>query len=482
VLGATLGPLATSASAQNPFKKLVQKAIKKIAQPEPADRFDFKIDPRTPLADLLPPAPDVATALLPWQVDDLTRVPEVRFARGTTLSSKDAGEREIAHTIAKVNHLNKQGTDHFIEMLRAQRPDLAGLPFAMGDACRQGKDRGWAFGQELALVRIATRRQEALAKDTQIVVQEPLDAKTFWTKYTSVRENVVREVPGGVQADPKEAAHSRVAALMQVLAPEPQAVQLGLVTHLASIEHLEATRALARLAVFSSDPEVRKPALTALERRPSAEYRAVLEAALRYPWPAVVHNAGAAIAELKCKELVPQLVALLEEPDPRAPREVEIQGKKTRAVRELVRLNHHKNCLLCHAPGNAPDLPAEIVTAPVPPPERPLTPQSQGYDPQTAPDILVRIDVTYLRQDFSLLQSVPNAAPWPERQRFDFLVRMRAVSPDEVEAYRQWRRQQPADYLAPHQQASIAALRALTGLEVAEPTAAAWRAALAKLN
>ena len=36
-----------------------------------------------------------------------------------------------------------------------------------------------------------------------------------------------------------------------------------------------------------------------------------------------------------------------------------------------------------------------------------------GYGSFKNPDILVRIDVTYLRQDFSMLQAVHDSGPWP---------------------------------------------------------------------
>src|SRR4029078_13293146 len=100
--------------------------------------------------------------------------------------------------------------------------------------------------------------------------------------------------------------------------------------------------------------------------------------------------------------------------------------KKTFVVREMVKVNHHRNCLLCHSPGN-PNQPAnEVLTAATPIPGEQLTPPAQGYG-SSRPDILVRIDVTYLRQDFSVFQPLADAAPWPENQRFDFLVRERAI-------------------------------------------------------
>jgi hypothetical protein len=62
-----------------------------------------------------------------------------------------------------------------------------------------------------------------------------------------------------------------------------------------------------------------------------------------------------------------------------------------------------------------------------------LTPPSGGYNNSQA-EILVRVDVTYLRQIFSVMQAVDDANPWPERQRFDFLVRTRQLTEEEATA------------------------------------------------
>src|SRR5262249_42339003 len=43
----------------------------------------------------------------------------------------------------------------------------------------------------------------------------------------------------------------------------------------------------------------------------------------------------------------------------------------------------------------------------------------------------VRADVTYLRQDFSVLQSVENESKWPKQQRYDYVVRVRPPTLDE---------------------------------------------------
>jgi hypothetical protein len=102
-----------------------------------------------------------------------------------------------------------------------------------------------------------------------------------------------------------------------------------------------------------------------------------------------------------------------------------------------------------------------------------LTPPSGGYN-NSQPEILVRVDVTYLRQDFSTMQPVVDANPWPERQRFDFLVRTRELTEDEATAYRDKLKPREPGEFSPYQRAALAALRELTGRDT-EPTPEAWR-------
>lgn len=56
------------------------EASKKEGLPPPK-RYPFDIDPKTPLADLLPTAPDLPAALPPWLVRDLSQTPEVLFQK-----------------------------------------------------------------------------------------------------------------------------------------------------------------------------------------------------------------------------------------------------------------------------------------------------------------------------------------------------------------------------------------------------------------
>lgn len=451
----------------------------------PPLRFTFKIEPQTPIEVLLPASPDVSVPLSPWLVPQWTEVPEILFqkplaikkteplqsATAEALKAQEEAMEKTALTIARINHLNQKGADHFLKVLLERRTDLKGLPVVMGDACRQSKERGQTFLQEVTLVRAAMQRREAVRGD-------------FWEQYQKTRDELPLKEERGVRADQVQ---DRVAALMQILAPEDSGVRLRLVHYLVGIEHKEATRALARLAIFSFEEDVRRAAREALRKRSAEDWGDLLLIGLRYPWPAVAANAGEAIVHLGRRDLVAQLVAALDEPDPRAPAEREVNGRKTLAVRELVRINHHRNCLLCHAPGNTPDVElnrigrsTKVVTGATPSPGQPFPPPSQGYDPSASPDVLVRADVTYLRQDFSLLMPVKDAAPWPERQRFDFLVRTRPVTTQDAAAYQQWTKQQGPGYLPPHKRAALSALRALTGRDAPEATAKAWRAVLEK--
>jgi hypothetical protein len=299
-------------------------------------------------------------------------------------------------------------------------------------------------------------------------------AEAFWEQY---REACAQEDQAAERRDPahrETVALARVAALMQILAPESPEMRLGLVRYLAGVSHVEATRALARLALFSAEEEVRRAAVDALQVRRERDYTAILLEGFRYPLSAVARRAADALVKLDRKDLIPQLVAMLDEPDPRAPTVGEVDGKKVPMVRELVRLNHHHSCLLCHAPGNTSTVSLEALTASVPIPGEPLPPPSQGYNNPTVPDILVRVDVTYLRQDFSMLLPVTDANPWPEMQRFDFLVRRRPVTEEEAKAYREALSSREPGFVLPHQRAVLTALRELTGRDT-EPTAKAWR-------
>jgi len=349
---------------------------------------------------------------------------------------------QTAHLMAKINFLNKQKTDRFMELLIENRPDLSGLPFILGDASRLDKERS-----EHLVVGI---------RRVRIFLQGTFDLFDLIAFFGGETEKTVKD------------NRAFVAAMLQLEAPESSRMRLSIVQQLASFRETEATEALARLALFSEDKNVRDAALEKLQERNDQDLKAFILRGLQYPWPPVAKNAADALVRLKLVDLAPDLVSLLAKPDPRSPFLMEIKGKKVPVIRELVKINHLRNCLLCHAPSPTKG----TLTAAVPIPGESL---STYYLP--SPDIRVRADVTYLRQDFSRMQKVPDADPWPEMQRFDFLVRTRILT--EAEAKKYQAEFAKVEKNSPYRQAALTALRALTGLD-AEPTAAAWRKVLAQ--
>jgi hypothetical protein len=185
------------------------------------------------------------------------------------------------------------------------------------------------------------------------------------------------------------------------------------------------------VAVFSTDEAVRALAIEELAVRREEGTTDVLKAGLGYPWPAVAGNAATAIVKLKREDLVPHLQGMLDAPDPRGPTTAVVAGQEEVVAHEVVRVNHLRNCLLCHAPATLGGTPEETLAAEVPVPTEPLP---RGVYDLPESNLLVRIDVTYLRQDFSAMQAVTDwtAATWTNKQRFDFFVRRRVLTPEEA--------------------------------------------------
>jgi hypothetical protein len=240
-------------------------------------------------------------------------------------------------------------------------------------------------------------------------------------------------------------------ALTQMLQAEEENRRGLLVEWLAQNGTQISSTALAQRAIFDLSPQVREAAVTALSNRPRIIYRSVLLAGLRHPWAPVADHAAEALVALQDREAVPELKALVNEPDPAAAYRLPGMNDQV-VVRELVRVNHLRNCFLCHAPSFSD---WDLVRALVPTPGKALSVQYYAALAQSG-DILVRADITYLRQDFSVVQPVAKAAPWPELQRYDFLVRSRAATSEEQIALQK----PPATY--PQREAVLFALKELS--------------------
>jgi HEAT repeat protein len=269
-----------------------------------------------------------------------------------------------------------------------------------------------------------------------------------------------------------------IPTMLQLLRHEDTPVRRMLVEMLADIEGPAATAALARLAVFDLDAKVRAQAVGALKGRPAADARPIFLAALRYPWPQPADHAAEALIALRDKTVIPTLVTLLKEPDPASPRKHSRGGY---TVQELVRAAHRANCLMCHPPaitGNEPVQGLDPVNTVA---SRTAVPGSSGRGGAWSgggatvvgqSPLVIRADITFLRQDFSVqlpAARLPVAPADGRAVRFDFLVRTRWLT--KAEAARVKDDAPPTSY--PQREAVLFALRELTGQD-AGATTEAW--------
>jgi hypothetical protein len=250
--------------------------------------------------------------------------------------------------------------------------------------------------------------------------------------------------------------------------------------YLASIPSVDSSHALVKTILFTPEVDARNLAIEALKARQDKDYVDRLLQGFRYPWPEVAQRAADALVKLDRKDLVPKLIDVLDEPDPRAPITKKVDGKTVTTVREIVRINHHRNCLMCHAPAQDTLQNTDVLITqtpvpgePFPSPGSPILP-SAYYGSEGTAELAVRIDVTYLRQDFSAMLPVADDAPWPQMQRFDFVVRTRTLKDDAAIAYKEKFDHLQPGALPPNHMAALAALRKLTGRDTT-PTADAWR-------
>jgi hypothetical protein len=218
-------------------------------------------------------------------------------------------------------------------------------------------------------------------------------------------------------------------------------------------------------------PKVREAAIEALRQRPQRDSRRTLVDAMQHPWATAAEHAANALIALDDRDAAPMLVAQLDKPNPNAP----FATKSGHSIREVVRVNHFQNCLLCHVPAVGRD----PVTDVDPFAQRPTqTYQVGSYSGPKLPGsaggvwanrVLIRADVQFLRQDFSV--TFPNVGNVDSTQRFDFLVRKRPVEADELKRLNSYTQNLKGTY--PQRESILFALRRLTGQD-AGPTTEAW--------
>lgn len=287
--------------------------------------------------------------------------------------------------------------------LASHRSDLSGLPFRKGSQCR--------LDQKSVESMREISRTIGSVRSPRLGTTEAVDLEPKLIELLSSRSESWNRPEA-------------VSTLVQMLEVEEQSVRLELIKLLSTIEGAEASLALAERTLFDLSSRVRRAAAESLRDRPASEYRKRLLEGFRYPWPPVAQHAAQALVRLEDQEVVKELIDLLDRPDPAAPIRDE-QGEWVKT--EMVRVNHLRNCLLCHPPARRT---TKQVAGIVPTPGRPLSPAYYHGRRGT----MARADIVYLRQDFSAIQVTSEFHPWPIEQRYDYLLRTRRVADESSES------------------------------------------------
>ena len=319
-------------------------------------------------------------------------------------------------------------------------PELRGLLLRNGNECQRIEPEAREMTAMSAYLRRSLLRVSARARPKQI---EESSAD-------QIEANIA--LAAGLKKDPYLRRLEAVPVLTQVLQAEAEPVRLALIEILARSTSVEASELLADRAIFDLSSDVREAARVALASRPPEEYRQRLLHGLRYPWPRVAEHAAEALIALDDRGAASDLARLVELSDPAAPFQTE---KGTWVKPELVRVNHLRNCLLCHAPSSSN---RDLVRGAMPIPGEPL-PRVYYDDPRAN---FVRADVTYLRQDFSVMRTVAKPDQWPALQRYDYLVRLRELAPAEIAAAASAKRLSDGHGAYPQQTAVLYALHVLS--------------------
>jgi len=300
-------------------------------------------------------------------------------------------------------------------LLTKIRPDLAELPFIMGPRTLLGRESADNLNALSGKFRTGLVKCIAAGDprpDPALVEAWLLDG-------------------GKVKAEWRTAA--AIPCLRQMLPGEMAAVRRIACEVYRTIEGPEALDGLIAAAVFDTDFETRNAAVFALSERPRDQVIPKLIEMMDYPWVRAVEHTIEALIALKADTAAGPLAVFLDRPHPAAPASVVVGAASQTVRKEMVKTNHARNCMLCHAPSfDASDK----VRASIPDPTRPLTVAAYYSSSQD----FVRADTTFLRQDFSVVQPVANPGPWPTHQRYDYLIAFRNATENEAAADENGRR------------------------------------------
>ena len=286
------------------------------------------------------------------------------------------------------------------------REDLAGMPFL--------------FGADAVLFRTQAESLDALSRRLRSIIQACTDSSDPRPDPDKLYAALLSG-DQGLFRDRKWATADAVPCIQQMLQAERVDVRRMCVELLRGIDDPAATEALVRWAVFDTAAPNRAAAVDALKRRDATVVTNLLLKYVRYPWPRAVEHAAEALVTLNSRSAVPTLAAILSLPAPDSPHAAGVPGE-TRLFRpEVVRVNHPRNCLMCHPPSATRE---DLVRGAIPDPSRPL---AAGISSYNGGEHFVHASTTYLRQDFSCVLPVANPGVWTDQQRFDFMVTVRPM-------------------------------------------------------
>jgi hypothetical protein len=304
------------------------------------------------------------------------------------------------------------------------RPDLAGLPFHIGLEAVLDREKAQAMNDLSKQLRQAIKScARAPSGD-----DSPNTTDLYFT------------LAGDKQASFKNryenlwSTAKAVPCINQMLQAENTDVRRMACELLRGLYVPEATESLVKWSVFDTDAGNRAAAVAALLKRDQKEVSRLLLQFIRYPWARAVEHAAEALVALDCQDALPYLIAAYDQPDPDATFDVELPNNSGGTFRqEVVRVKHVKNCMMCHPPSFES---TDLVRGAIPDAQRLQTGQSTGYNQGSGSqgEGFIAADVTYLRQDFSVLQ--PDATPGkkPERLRYDYFVSIRHANPQASKA------------------------------------------------
>ncbi len=398
-------------------------------------------------------------------------------------------DANFVNRFAELKQKRNESEVDVLASLWKDHPTLAGLPWILGDDCSLTPSQAKSLHFFVQYIRNTApyyfnvteksdavlngvRKEELQTLVKKVLGKQPISmAKENQSTYTLQKDRLIlgaaltlAESSDGSKPILDFRSPEAIPALRQLLLSDDAPTSLLLVGALAKIDGPEATRELAKSAVFNLDSMARALAIDELRNRNEEDYRNELLRGLKYPLNPIVNNAAEAITRLGHPSFVKDIDDLLEGESPSFPFVRDTTDGPIEMVREVVQIHHHSNCRLCHE-----GAPVQRTT-PFPPlvsaipddktkyrivsyrearanPNSTILFASAYYDTRPQPKAFVDASITYLRPDFSVSQNITvirkgasddseaNEKATAHLNRFDYLVRVRPAEKSDFTTY-----------------------------------------------